>query len=174
MTKRLVFGTLTLAAVLAVGSCKDDVGLTSVPTEVENFTAQLSGANENPQRTTSATGTATISVVGGVVLYRIDVTGITNVTAAHIHAPNVAGMNAGVVLNLCGTGAPAPACVSGTGVLATGVAAPNATVSFTSLLRWLRTDSAYVNVHTDDGVAPANTGAGDFPGGEIRGQIAKQ
>jgi hypothetical protein len=26
-------------------------------------------------------------------------------------------------------------------------------------------------VHTNDGVAPANTGPGDFPGGEIRGQI---
>jgi hypothetical protein len=31
--------------------------------------------------------------------------------------------------------------------------------------------NAYGNVHTDDGVAPANTGAGDFPGGEIRGQL---
>jgi hypothetical protein len=30
---------------------------------------------------------------------------------------------------------------------------------------------AYVNVHTNDGVAPTNTGCGDFPGGEIRGQI---
>jgi hypothetical protein len=29
----------------------------------------------------------------------------------------------------------------------------------------------YGNVHTDDGVAPPNTGAGDFPGGEIRGQL---
>jgi hypothetical protein len=28
-----------------------------------------------------------------------------------------------------------------------------------------------VNVHTNDGVDPINTGAGDFPGGEIRGQI---
>jgi hypothetical protein len=31
--------------------------------------------------------------------------------------------------------------------------------------------NAYVNVHTNDGVDPTNTGAGDFPGGEIRGQI---
>ena len=29
----------------------------------------------------------------------------------------------------------------------------------------------YVNVHTNDGVDPANTGPGDFPGGEIRGQL---
>jgi hypothetical protein len=27
-------------------------------------------------------------------------------------------------------------------------------------------------VHTNDNVAPANTGPGDFPGGEIRGQIS--
>jgi hypothetical protein len=26
-------------------------------------------------------------------------------------------------------------------------------------------------VHTNDGVPPINTGPGDFPGGEIRGQI---
>jgi hypothetical protein len=28
-----------------------------------------------------------------------------------------------------------------------------------------------VNVHTHDGVDPTNTGPGDFPAGEIRGQI---
>jgi hypothetical protein len=30
---------------------------------------------------------------------------------------------------------------------------------------------AYVNVHTNDMVDPPNTGPGDFPAGEIRGQI---
>ena len=29
----------------------------------------------------------------------------------------------------------------------------------------------YVNVHTNDGVAPGNTGRGDLGAGEIRGQI---
>lgn len=31
--------------------------------------------------------------------------------------------------------------------------------------------NACVNVHTNDGFAPTNTGPGDFPGGEIRGQL---
>jgi hypothetical protein len=31
--------------------------------------------------------------------------------------------------------------------------------------------NAYVNLHTNDGVAPTNTGPGDFPGGEIRGNL---
>ena len=31
--------------------------------------------------------------------------------------------------------------------------------------------NAYVSVHTDDGDDPPDTGPGDFPSGEIRGQI---
>lgn len=33
--------------------------------------------------------------------------------------------------------------------------------------------TAYVNLHTDDGVEPANTGPGDHPGGEIRNQVSE-
>jgi hypothetical protein len=40
-----------------------------------------------------------------------------------------------------------------------------------ALLEAMGNGNAYVNVHTDDGVDPADTGPGDFPGGEIRGQI---
>jgi hypothetical protein len=35
----------------------------------------------------------------------------------------------------------------------------------------MRTGNAYVNVHTNDGVGAVNTGPGDFPGGEIRGNF---
>lgn len=34
----------------------------------------------------------------------------------------------------------------------------------------LESGNTYVNAHTNDGVAPPDTGPGDFPGGEIRGQ----
>ena len=40
-----------------------------------------------------------------------------------------------------------------------------------AVLSAIKAGNTYVNVHTNDGVNPANTGAGDFPGGEIRGQI---
>jgi hypothetical protein len=39
------------------------------------------------------------------------------------------------------------------------------------LMAAIDSGNAYVNVHTNDGVAPANTGPGDYPGGEIRGHI---
>ncbi len=35
----------------------------------------------------------------------------------------------------------------------------------------MRNGNAYVNVRTNDGVDPPDTGLGDFPGGEIRRQI---
>jgi hypothetical protein len=40
-----------------------------------------------------------------------------------------------------------------------------------SVLAAIQSGDTYVNVHTNDGVAPPNTGPGDFPGGEIRGQV---
>jgi 5-enolpyruvylshikimate-3-phosphate synthase len=39
------------------------------------------------------------------------------------------------------------------------------------LLAAMRTGGAYVNVHTNDGVAPVTNTPGDLPGGEIRGQL---
>src|SRR5262249_16050291 len=49
-------------------------------------------------------------------------------------------------------------------------ACPGGLATFDDLVARLRSGDAYVNVHTDDGAAPPNTGAGDFPGGHIRGQ----
>ncbi len=167
MRERLVVAAL--AAIVAVASCSDDVG----PTEVQNFTATLIKAPIGTPDTNSstATGAATLAVVGGAVVYRIDVSGITNVTVAHIHGPAAPGGSAGVIVNLCGTtqsGTPtSPPCASGTvnGVLAAGVSSltPAAGISFDRLLVLLRTDSAYVNVHTST-----------HPGGEIRGTVTKQ
>ena len=42
---------------------------------------------------------------------------------------------------------------------------------FADLIALLDSGGAYVNVHTNDGVDPINTGPGDFPGGEVRGDI---
>jgi len=39
------------------------------------------------------------------------------------------------------------------------------------LLDAIRGGFTYVNVHTNDGMGLPNSGPGDFPGGEIRGQI---
>lgn len=153
MRSSKLFATLAIVGLLG---CDDEVG----PAEVETFSADLTGAAERPTPvTTTASGSATLSLVGPALLYRIDVTGITNVTAAHIHGPATAEQFTGVRVNLCGAG-DTPACISGTGVLVSGVATQVSGISFDSLVVLLRNGNAYVNVHTT-----ANAG------GEIRGQI---
>lgn len=154
MPRNVRLGALVLAFGVFAAGCEDDVG----PEEIEEFVATLNGANERPTPvTTPATGTATFSVVGGGILYRIDVADITGVIAAHIHGPAGPTVATGIIVGLYSSGA--TGAVEGT--LVQGVApAPAPGVSFDSLLVLMRNGNSYVNVHTS-----AN------PGGEIRGQI---
>jgi len=48
---------------------------------------------------------------------------------------------------------------------------PLAGATMDDLIAAMQAGNAYVNVHTNDGIDPPNTGPGDFPGGEVRGQI---
>ena len=113
----------------------------------------------------------------GTVDFRLIASNIDNVTQAHIHcAP--AGTNGPIRMWLyphsgpTGTAAD-PGAGPHNGVLASGTFSPTGVVcpDGTSLLDAMRAGLTYVNVHTNDGVAPPNTGPGDFPGGEIRGQL---
>jgi hypothetical protein len=141
----------------------------------ENFVAPLSGDQEVPARDTPATGVAKFKLRddGTVLLYKINVENIDNVFAAHIHCGAV-GVNGPVGVTLF-MGAPAGGAFDGT--LAEGTittADPGNLCGWTdlaSILAALESGNTYVNLHTNDGVAPANTGPGDFPGGEIRGQV---
>ncbi|MGE0158584.1 MAG: CHRD domain-containing protein [Gemmatimonadales bacterium] len=172
MNKSAVRACTALLAIGAVVAACDDDDPTSVE-EVESFEASLSGAGEVPSNASTATGEAEISIVGPTLLYRIDVTGLSNAVMAHIHGPAPSDQNAGILVNLCGTAA-TPACATGapyTGVLTAGTASNVVGISFDSLTALLRNGNAYVNVHTNDNVGAQNTGPGDLAVGEIRGQI---
>ena len=138
------------------------------------FRASLSGGAENPARNTSAGGTAEFRLSENNTLrYTVDVTNLRNITAGHIHGPATTAENAGVIIGLFST---PPTTSPFTGRLAEGTITSSSTLSgmdFDSLLVLLDNGRAYVNLHTNDGVDPPNTGAGDFPGGEIRGQITR-
>ena len=140
------------------------------------FRAVLSGGDEVPARETLARGVATFQLAsGGAELdFRLVVANIENVVAAHIHcgAPGVNGP-VGVTLFV----AAAPGGGRTDGILAEGtVTAPDAGngcgwTDLAAVVAAIETGNTYVNVHTNDGVAPTNSGPGDFPGGEIRGQV---
>ena len=151
------------------------LALASSATAGESFVATLSGDEEVPARATPATGVAKFKLRedGTVLLYTINVEDIENVGAAHIHCGS-AGVNGPVGVTLF-SGAAGGGPVSGT--LAEGTittADPGNACGWTdlaSILAAINSGATYVNVHTNDGVAPTNTGPGDFPGGEIRGQV---
>jgi len=154
--------------------------VTIVSADNSNFVAHLSGDAEVPPagvvNNTLAQGQAIfrLSADGTSLHYKLMVANIDNVVASHNHlAP--AGVNGPVVAFLYGT---APAGGGRTdGVLAEGdiTAADliNALAGhpLSDLVAAIEAGNIYVNGHTNDGVVPTNTGPGDSPGGEIRGQL---
>ena len=153
-----------------------------------NFGTPLSAAEEvmpaGVVNTSLARGSAIfqLNAAGDMLTYKLIVANIDNVFMAHIHraAP---GVNGPIVVWLYPSTAPTPGpfgqgridgvIAEGT-ITAANLVGPLAGHPFSDLLTALRSGNAYVNAHTNDGIAPANTGPGDFPGGEERGQIEQR
>ena len=142
------------------------------------FVAVLSGAEEVPARDTQAHGLAHFRLIedGTMIAFKLKVANIQNVFGAHIHCA-AEGVNGPIGVTLFG------GPVGGgrfSGPLANGViAAPDAGnacgwADLAAVISAMDAGATYVNVHTNDGVSPTNTGPGDFPGGEIRGQVQVQ
>ncbi len=153
-----------------------DASLGVVANGGKNAAVPLSGAEEVPARPTRARGTAIfhLSEDGTALDYKLNVANIENVVQAHIHV-GAFGVNGPIVVFLYGLVPAGGGRVNG--VLAEGtITAANfigllAGKSMDDLVAEILAGNTYVNVHTNDGVAPVNTGPGDFPGGEVRGQI---
>jgi hypothetical protein len=152
-----------------------------------NFRAHLSGAKEVPPagvvNVSLAQGQAIfqLSDDGSEVYYKILVANLDNAFMAHIHKA-AAGANGPIAVWLYPGTAPAPGPLGQgrtDGVLVEGTftaenlvnQAATGITTLPELLAQIREGNAYVNIHTNDGVPPTNTGPGDYPGGEVRGQI---
>ena len=141
------------------------------------FVAQLVGANVVPAVQTPARGVAklTLSRDGQSLRYQIKAKRIMNADGAHIHL-GAAGTVGEIVADLMNAG---PMHMGKRSFGAHGtITAAQLTGSLAGhpladLVSQLVAGTAYVNVHTDDGVAPPNTGPGDFPEGEIRGPLVQ-
>jgi hypothetical protein len=141
-----------------------------------NFRTHLSGDEEVPVRVTNAQGQAIfqLSDDGTELSYKLIVANIENVVQAHIHLGQP-GVNGNIVVFLYGL---VPAGGGRTdGVLAEGTITADDLINdlagqpLSVLIDEMRAGNTYVNVHTNDGVGDPNTGPGDFPGGEVRGQL---
>ncbi len=134
-----------LCLMLAVGF----MGVFAAPTRAENFTANLTGAQEVPPAATNATGYARVFLneTAGTISFTVVFNGFSMAqTAAHIHTGAI-GVSGPVTIGL-GTVGGTSGTISGT------VAITPAQIAL------LRSHQFYVNVHS-----------GTFTGGEIRGQL---
>ena len=178
------------AAVLFAAACNNE---RPTPTGVEirtplfarsaamNLGTHLDGAGENPPNASLAQGEAIfrISDDGTSVDYKLIASNIDNAFMAHIHlAPP--GVNGPIVEWLFPSTAPVQGPLGSgrhDGVLAEGhfsaadLVGPLKGHPLAELIAAMRSGGAYVNVHTNDGVAPVTNTPGDLPGGEIRGQL---
>lgn len=147
-----------------------------------NFGTPLSGDEEVPPRPTRARGNAIfhLNAEATELSYKLIAANIENAFMGHIHQGQP-GVNGPIVVWLFPSTTPNVTLPLGggrlDGVIAEGtitaadLTGPLAGQPLSVLLDLLSNGGAYVNVHTNDGVDPPNTGPGDFPGGEIRGQV---
>ncbi len=152
---RVLRALTTFAAIAAIGSCSNN-NTTGIPAGLEVFTTSLNGANERPTPvTTTATGTAIVTVLGNQLSWKVDITSaIDSIIAGHIHhAPKDSAGPVRVNFSVTATGP------GFTGTATQG----SVTLTGDSVQTWLRQGNAYVNIHTKKN-----------PGGEIRGQLVKQ
>src|SRR5262245_17658637 len=176
---RLGFILLLAVTAVSIGTLAVKSPVVADPNESRVFVSPLEGAQEVPPRDTHAVGVAvyTLDANETQLGFRLNVANIDNVVMAHIHLAE-RGVNGPIVAFLYGPVSPAGG--PSNGVLSTGtitaanLVGPLAGQPLSSLIEAMRIGGAYTNVHTNDGVDPQNTGPGDFPGGEIRGQISEK
>jgi hypothetical protein len=128
------------------------------------FDAKLTGKDEVPAIDTKASGIAEFTSTGAdSMTYKVNVSDMQKVTAAHIHKGKT-GENGPVIVTLFKTDSPS---ATTSGVLSVGninsakLEGPLAGKTLSDLTNLINSGEAYVNVHTE-----AN------PNGEIRGQLS--
>jgi hypothetical protein len=162
-----------LVVVLAI------VGIASAAPN-RNFRAHLNAEGAGVESLAQGQAIFQFSMDGDELTYKLIVANIENLWMAHIHLANEPGGNGPPVLWLY-PDAPPPPSASITGrsdgvqaegnVTAADLVGPLAGKSLADLRAAMENGLTYVNVHTNDFVDLPNSGPGDFPGGEIRGNI---
>jgi CHRD domain len=155
-----ILGLAISLSVLLTVSIVDQIHAAKYP-----YDAPLSGENEVPPVQTSATGEGEFTPVeNDTIKYRVNVTGISNASAAHIHMGKE-GVNGDVIVDLLGTPTSkdkdtAYGMIFRGNLTDASLKGEMQGKTLNDLIAAMDSGDTYVNVHT-----AAN------PDGEIRGQI---
>ena len=148
----------------------------AAPAVPQNYRAHLTGRDAVPAIDTLAQGEAIfqLSRDGTELSVKVIASNIENVTGAHIHIGPVGARGPLAILLMN----PLPSGRGRTdGVLAVGTITaadffgPLLNQPLSALIAAIEAGNVYVDIPTNDGIAPPNTGPGDIPGGELRGQV---
>jgi hypothetical protein len=177
MRGRLLLGLFVLGLVAVAAAA---AGLN------RNWSVHANGSQEVPPRDSQGQAQAIFHLApdGQSIDYQLNAANIENVFMAHIHMSAGAGVNGPIVVWLYPSTTPGVQAPLGGGriqgviaqgtITASALTGPLAGHPLEDLLQAMRDGHAYVNLHTNDGVGDINTGAGDFPGGEIRADITAE
>lgn len=164
-----IFIILLITSVLSVGSMSI-LWNTVRAQEEQSFSATLSGKEEVPPTESNSTGTAKLQVTKNddnesQVSYWVNITGIKEVNAAHIHN-GTTGENGDIVATLSngksaeGDDRPPQIGFSGN-ITSNELQGPLEDKEVSDLVSLMSDGNAYANVHTEK-----------YPDGAIRGQIS--
>jgi hypothetical protein len=156
MVEREVSLTILMAVILSI--CAASILGTSIYAQEQKFTASLSGSQEVPPNAATAKGWAWFKPMGDTVSYKVNATGISGVSMAHIHNAK-AGENGDPVAMLQIKEANGPIIAEGN-ITSSDLMGSLAGKSISDLVAKIQSGETYVNVHT-----------GANPNGEIRGQL---
>ncbi|HET8857651.1 MAG TPA: CHRD domain-containing protein [Nitrososphaeraceae archaeon] len=126
------------------------------------FSTPLIGMEEVPPVNTNSTGIALFELVNNNINFKVNVTNLDNIKAAHIHTGEF-GQNGDIVVTLFQSTTPTD-ILNGTlaeGKVAAGdLQGPLKGKTINDLVQLINNTQAYVNIHTEQ-----------YLNGEIRGQI---
>jgi len=158
-----IVGVAISLSVFATFSLIDQVYAAKYP-----YKGQLSGDNEVPPVQTKATGQAEFTKpVNDTIKYRVNVTGISNATMAHIHS-GIQGKNGAPVVDLLNTPTSkdkdtAYGMIIRGNITSSSLKGELQGKTLDDLAALMDSGKAYVNVHT-----------ADHKDGEIRGQLSNE
>ena len=163
---RWLMAGAAVAVGLAMGACGGDPADEGLDVDPEQFAATLSpDAVVGTDVVSDGSGSSDLSYDGELLEYSITVADMDEITAAHIHGPATPEENAPVILTLFSPSEPTGPV---SGELVSGFAGADSPelssgITLDLVLRLMRNDSAYVQVHSVT-----------YPGGVLRGHVVPE
>jgi hypothetical protein len=138
------------------------ISITNIFADDNRFSTPLTGMEEVPPVNTNSTGIALLELVNDNINFKVNVTSLDNIKAAHIHSGEF-GQNGDIVVTLFQSATPTDVM---NGTLVEGKVAADDLQgllkgkNINDLVQLINNTKTYVNIHTEQ-----------YPNGEIRGQI---